>query len=476
MSKAKNKIRISFPSPAAEHVTGSMTYIKSSNRQIILDCGLHQSNSLADQYQANSRKLPFKARDLDYIFICHMHADHALLLPRLIREGFQGRIIVPTGFSVLFPIMAKDSLHIMERDIMSLDKRARKGHTYAPLYEEADAKHTMDFVEEYDCGEKIELDDEVSFQFYEAGHIIGSAQVVLWIKEGNQVKKIGYTSDIGGDTIGQYYSGRFEPIDKVQCLIGEATYSRQERNVKKRDRINDLNKMRDIIKDVCCEKHKKVLIPSFSLSRSQNILTHLYNLFADDPKFKVPIIVDSPLTVSICKAYKELLSGDELELYKKVLAWDNVKMITDYKDSLSYQNSKEPCVIVASSGMITAGRSVQWAKTLLPGKDNHILFVGFSTDGSIASKIRAHKQKTISIEKRQVKNNCKITSLLSFSSHADQKCLLDYYSNIVADKICLVHSEQKSKIEFAKVLQEEVYNKNKTTKIVAANKSTTILV
>lgn len=472
--KNKDKIKITVPSPASEDVTGSLIYIESTNNKVILDCGLHQSSNLKEQYLANARKLPFKARDINYIFILHLHADHMLLLPRLVKEGFCGKVIMPKGSKMFFKIMGYDSAFISQKDIDALERKYKK--KFEPIYTESDVEDCLQYIEEYDFREKIKLNDDLEFEFYHAGHILHSAQVKLWIREGNHTKTLGYTSDIGSNKITQFYTENFEPMDKVQVLFGEATYSRQTRDINKKDREVDLRKMKDIITEVCCNNKKKVLIPSFSLSRSQNIITHLYNLFSNDENFNIPILIDSPLTISICNAYMESLEGEDLELFKKVMNWKNIKLIKDYKESQVWQNGKEPCVCIASSGMMTAGRSINWTKSLLPNSGNHILFVGFSTEGSLANKIRnGHKQKTITIENKQYANRCGITELHSFSSHCDRGGLLKYYSEINAEKICLVHSEQKSKIEFSKDLQEEISKKCKTTSVVAVNRSTKIL-
>lgn len=473
MSKKKNNIKITVPSPASEDVTGSLIYIESTNNKIILDCGLYQSNNLKEQYLANSRKLPFKAKNIDYIFIQHLHCDHQSLLPRLVKEGFCGRIIMPIGSRSLFKVMINDSAFIMQKDIDALKRKYKKD--FEPIYTESDVDETLELIDEYDFREKIKLNDDLEFEFYHAGHILHSAQIKLWIREGNQIKTIGYTSDIGNSKIPQFYTEDFEPMDKIQVLFGEATYSRQTRDVTIKDRETDLRKMKDIITEVCCNNRKKVLIPSFSLSRSQNILTHLYNLFSDDENFHIPILIDSPLTIDICREYLKTLDGEELELFKKVLSWKNVKLVKDYKESMGWQNGKEPCVCIASSGMMTAGRSINWCKSLLPHKGNHILFVGFATEGSLANKIKnGHKQKTITIEKQKYDNNCGITELHSFSSHMCRGGLLKYYSEMQVDKICLIHSEFQSKVEFAKDLQEEISKKCHNGKVIAVNKSTVI--
>lgn len=472
--KSKDKIRVSFVGGNAEDVTGSMTLVEFGEHKLLIECGLYQSESLMNDYKINNRKLPFKPSEIEYIFCGHNHADHMLLLPRLYAQGCKAKIIVPKNVKNLFEIMALDSAFIMQRDTETIERRYNK--CVNPIYIDEDVSATLPYFQEYDYNQKIELDENISFQFIPSGHIINGAQLEIWIKNNNHISKIGYTSDIGNIVIPKYYVTPFQPIEKCDLFIGESTYSDNSRSVTMKDREKDLEKIHSIIDTVCCDNGHKVLIPVFALDRVQNILTILYKMFGEDKSFDIPIIVDSPLACKITKLYEQLLTGEDLELYHQVMNWKNLKFVEEYEDSKFYQQSKEPMIICACSGWMSAGRSRTWAKRLLPDALSHIIFVGYSSEGSLSYKIKKGKvTKTISIDGKAYANKCNVTSLLSFSSHMQHNELLDYYSNVQCEKVCLVHGNFKDKCNFGKELQDEISKKNKTSKAVIVNKSTSIL-
>lgn len=473
--KSKDKIRVSFIGGNAEDVTGSMTLIEFGEHKILLECGLYQSESLMNDYKINNRKFSFKPSEIEYIFLGHCHADHMLLLPRLYANGCTAKILCSKGTEQLFEIMASDSAFIMERDTETIERRY--GKVVNPIYTESDVSSTLPYFQEYDYNEKIELNDNLSFQFIPSGHIINSAQIEIWIKNNNHISKIGYTSDIGNVVIPKYYVTPFQPIEKCNLLIGESTYADNSRSVTMKDREKDLEKIHSIIDTVCCDNGHKVLIPVFALDRIQNIITILYKMFGRDESFDIPIIIDSPLACKITRLYKKLIvNEDDLELYHQVMNWKNLKFVAEYEDSKFYQDSKEPLIICACSGWMSAGRSRTWAKRLLPDALSHIIFVGYSSEGSLSYKIKKGKvTKTISIDGKAYANRCNVTDLSSFTSHMQHNELLNYYSNVQCEKVCLVHGDFKPKCEFGKELQNEISKKNKCNKVVVVNRSTEIL-
>jgi metallo-beta-lactamase family protein len=473
--KSKDKIRVSFVGGNAEDVTGSMTLIEFSGHKILLECGLYQSESLMNDYKVNNRKLPFKPSEIEYVFVGHNHADHMLLLPRLYTQGCKAKIIAPKNVEQLFEIMALDSAFIMQRDTETIERRYNK--CVNPIYTEDAVSATLPYFQEYDYNEKFELDDNISFQFIPSGHIINGAQIELWIKNNNHITKIGYTSDIGNTVIPKYYVTPFQPIEKCNLLIGESTYADNSRSVTMKDREKDLEKIHSIIDTVCCDNKHKVLIPVFALDRTQNILTILYKMFGSDESFDIPIILDSPLACKITRLYEKLITNEnDLELYHQVMNWKNLKLVEEYDDSKFYQQSKEPMIVCACSGWMSAGRSRTWAKRLLPDAQSHIIFVGYSSEGSLSYKIKKGKvTKTISIDGKAYANRCNVTDLKSFSSHMQFNELLDYYSNVQCEKVCLVHGEKKAKENFSKELQNEISKKNKCGKVICVNSSTSIL-
>ena len=476
MSKKKqNQIRVSFVGMSSEDVTGSMTLIEMDKKKILLECGLFQSNNMKKDFQINSRKLPFKPKEIDYVFINHAHIDHTGLLPRLYAEGSKAKIIAVRDTSSILSILLKDSAFIMERDLVKLNKNS--DITFKPIYTIDNVERCLNSIREFEHNILYELDDEISFEFIPAGHIVKSAQLLLCLKQGNSTRKILYTSDIGNIKVNKFYTEPFERVDHANLVIGECTYSNNKRTVKAKDRQNDLDKIKTVIEDVCIERKGKVLIPSFALDRCQNIVTHLYNLFGHDENFNIPVIIDSPMAVAITKTYGEILDGEDKLLFDRVMSWKNLKLVSESEDSKTSVSSKDPAIICSSSGMLTAGRSIYYVKSILPDSRSTILFIGFASENSLANKIKeGYKNKTITIDGKAYSNRCQIVDLKSFTSHMQHDDLLDYYSSINCEKIALVHSNFNDKVLFCKELQDAIADKNRTSKVICVNKSTSIII
>lgn len=468
----KNQIRVSFLGNNSENVAGSMTLITTQTKNILVECGLIQGNKtmLAD-YRANSAKFEFKPKDIDLVIIGHNHADHISMLPRLYKEGCTAQIIVPKGSYDIMNILMSDSAHIMGKDAETLTKKS--GKYVEPIYTQDNVDVCLQYITEYDFDTKIAIDDEFTFRFVGSGHIINAAQIEMWITSGTNTKKILYTSDLGS-TLPKHYSTKFKAVDKANLVIGECTYSNGKRCATIKDRKTDLEKIKSIVNEVCICNKSKVLIPVFALDRCQNILTVLYEMFKDN-KDCPNVLIDSPMACKITKLFSKLIDDSEKELYSQILAWDKLKLIEDYEASKAYQDSNEPLIVCAASGMLSAGRSVAWAKKLLGNSKNCLLFVGYAADNSLASKIKMGKHKTITIENKAVPNKAAIVDLKSFSSHLQHDGLLEYYSNINADKIALVHGNFNEKLVFAEELQAEIAKKNKTGRVICVNRSTEIV-
>ena len=468
----KNQIRVSFVGNNSEHVTGSCTLIETQTKKILVECGLVQGEAtlLAD-YKLNTQKFDFKPKEIDYIFIGHIHADHCCLLPRLYAQGCKAKIIAPSGTYDLARILLEDSAYIMSRDVETLKRKT--GKEYSPIYTSEDVETCLEYWNEFNFEYPINLDSEVKFNFIGSGHIINATQIELWIKSGNNTKKILFTSDLGS-SIPKFYSTKFKPVDKANLVVGECTYADGSRCATIKDRKIDLEKIKSVIDDICLDKKGKVLIPTFALDRTQNILTFLYNMYKNDENCPI-VIVDSPMACKITKLFSNLLNGDDAELYKKVLNWNKLRLVEEYETSKVYQFANEPMIVLSCSGMLAKGRSVNWCAKLLPNSNNCILFVGYSAYNSLGRKIKEGKQKTITIDGKPIKNRCCIVDLKSFSSHMQHDDLLKYYSDINADKIALVHGEFSDKLVFCKELQDERNKKCKSGKVICANKSTEIV-
>lgn len=469
MAKSKSKIQINFVGEAASDVTGSCIHIKTPHKQILLECGSFQScGSTLENYKINNKHFDFKPKEIDYVFLMHNHVDHIGLVPKLYKNGSVAQIVAPTGTKQIAEILLKDSAHIMATDAEELSNKFKRD--YYPIYTENDVDRCLNYYTEYPIGEIIQLDEYIKFQFIPSGHILNSAQLELWITEGNVTKKIGYTSDLGNVHIKKYYTNTFQPIKKCDVLIGETTYARETRIANQKMRNKDLEKLETVIRQTCIEKGARVLIPTFANDRTQNMLTYIYDIFGKDEDFNVQVLVDSPMASRICRTYGELLDGEDAQKWRNVLAWKNVHFVKDAVESKKWRDSNQPVVVLASSGMMVRGRSTGWAYSMLPKTNDRIVFCGFSAENSLASIIKEGKQKTVTISGSRVKNKCQVTDLHSFSSHMQRNSLLKTYGAVECEKIVLVHGEMSGKIEFAKELQEEISKNDNTSKVVIADK------
>lgn len=469
-AKPKDKIQIQFVGEAASEVTGSCIWVKTPHVEFLIECGLYQSSgNILNEYKINNAPFKFKPKNISYVFGCHCHGDHILRVPLLFKRGMRAPVIMPTGSAPIAQILMEDSARIMACDALDLSKQY--GREYAPIYTQDHVDMCMAHLREYPMGEIIQLDEYVKFRFVPSGHIMNAAQIEIFVTEGNITKTIAYTSDLGNTHIKPYYANDFEPIHKANIFIGETTYGGEHRIATQRVRNKDLQKLKSVIENTCQNERGRVLIPCFANSRSQVMLTHLYDMFGEDPSFKIPVLFDTPMGVRVCEAYRRLLTGEDAEKWDKVLQWPNIKFITDPMESKAWQNDDSPAVIISSSGMLTHGRSRAYAKALLGDSRNVIAFCGFSVDNSLASIIKEGKVKTIKLGGKRVANRCRVVDLHSFTSHAQRDELLNYYSNVDCEKVLLVHGDMDSKREFAIDLEQEISKKDKTSKVVCVNKS-----
>lgn len=413
--------------------------------------------------------------NIKFIFIGHAHADHSCSVPALYKYNCNAQIIVPQGTSKILKEMWLDSAYINQRDAEYLCKKYDRD--FEPLYTEFEVYHALSCIKEYPFDEIVQLDEYLSFRFIHAGHILLSAQTELFFKKNNNTKKVTFTSDLGNELLNntKVFVDKFQPIVKSNIVIGEATYAAKNRSVNKKDLQNDLNKIESVLRQFCMDNNKTVVIPCFSLDRTPYMLWLLYSIFGKDEGFKVPIIVDSPLSVRLLEVYGEILIGEAKQKYDEMMSWKNIRLSKEPEDSKGYLSDKNAKCVISSSGMLQAGRSVRWVQQVLPDPNNCILFIGFATANTLAYKIKNNKhQKTITIAGKVVKNKAQIVDLRSFSSHMQRNNLIKYYSNIIADKIYLVHGNMNDKIEFKKDLEKEISEKLRSTKVIAVNRGTKI--
>lgn len=462
-----DSVKVDFIGQSADGVTGSCYLISFKDKKILLDYGLYQSSNIVDNYKINhSRKKELKPKEIDYIFISHANIDHCGAIPELFARGCDAKVYIPKGNRELIKMMLLDSVKIMESDAEKLTKQ--RGMKAVPLYTVDDVSSAMANFIELPFGERTEICDGLDVRYYNAHHIINAAQIMLYFDCGIE-KRLCYTGDIGSPTIYKPYISDIEfPHEYCDILIGESTYGADKRNHSVRDRKKDDEKLESYIEDVCINSCGKLLIPVFAMDRLQNILTELYLIFGEND-FHVPIVIDTPLGINVTNLWKDIIPKDN-DLWDKVIHWENIRFVSDWNDSVGYQESDEPMIILSSSGMLTNGRSVSWAKKLLPRGNCCIAFCGYSSEDSLASKIKNSKDyKKIEIEGRKYKNECKVIILNSFSSHACRSELVEAYSERYNyGKLYLVHGDEDAKLSVAEEVNRINGNKGKTCRAIVA--------
>lgn len=463
MAKSKSNYKINFVGNNAVEVTGSMTLLTVNNTRILIDCGIVQSNNIKKDFDINS-KLPkeIKPSTLDYCYITHLHSDHFTNTPLLIKNGYKGTIFIPKHGKQIAKKMLLDSQYILERNATMLGKE--------PYYTQQDVYETLNKIEELDFNKIFTMNEDFLVELYQAGHILASAQLLFHIKQGESIKRILFTGDIGNVKNKPKWCEEFQSCGHADIIVGECTYNKPNRTVKSHTREKDREKIKSVISTVV-EESGKVLIPSFSYDRTQVILEELYKMYKHT-KFPYKIVIDSPLSVGLTTLYSELLEGKKKQYFEEILKWDNLILSSEHKVHERLTELGKPMIIIASSGFLDFGRSNSWIKKMLPSKSSHVLFIGYSSPTSIAGKIKDGTQRSIKIDGKQYKNKCGITCLNSFSSHMQYDDLISYYTSIGAESIYLVHGEMEGKLEFANTLTDNLRKNNQTTRVVATNKGT----
>lgn len=437
---------------------------------MLLDFGLVQSNDKYEDFLANNRKTKeYKAKDLDIVFISHLHSDHALGCPKLYKNGFRGATVIPYGNYQVLKTMSTDSAFISERDIISINTQHNK--KYEPLYTMDDVNTMLEYTLVKPINEKIYVDDELSFEFIPSGHLLYGCQIILYITIDNVTKTIAYTGDIGNPKVENHFVGKFEKIKNADILIGEATYGdRPDLKTGTKERKNDLDKLKSIIDTQVYEMKGRVVIPSFAQSRVQQLALMIYELYKNS-EWQPKVYIDSPLAIQIFKDYAEILEGEDKRLFDELLQWKNLIFIKESEDSKLLVKSDEPCVVISSAGMCNVGRIRHHLKSIISNPNATALFVGFSTEGSLASLLKDNKTKSVMIDGKEYICKCSSYSLKSMSGHADFSGLIDYYTSVNCNKIILHHGNQKAKETLANELRKQLAKQCKTTRVIIANSS-----
>lgn len=479
IAKKDNKVTINVVGNNAESVSGSCSIINYNGKIALFELGsIQESHDPKTNYNYNKNLITdIKDKEnISFVILGHSHADHISNVPALYANNCTARIIVPKGNKSIIKEMWLDSAFINTREAETISFKTKK--ECLPLYTEDEVYRALTFVEELPFGEIIKLDDSLSVRFIHAGHILFSAQTEMFFKLANSIKKVTFTSDLGNinlkDT--KVFISPLESVVKSNVVIGECTYAAKGRSVTKKDIKTDIKTIKDLVLKYCVHDGRTLFIPCFALDRTPYMLWLLYSAFGDDLSFFTRIVIDSPLAIRLLEVYSKELTGEAKILFDEMMDWHCIELSKTAISSAEAMEDGEPKIVLASSGMLDAGRGVRWAKSILPNKKDCILFVGYVSPNSNAYRIQNNKSKTIVLAGDTINIKANLVSLHSFSGHMQRDDLINYYSGINTEVIYLVHSNKIDKNGFAEDLRSEISNKNKTTQVVCVDYKTKIVV
>ncbi len=446
---------------AAEVVTGSCHLLElDSGERILIDCGMFQGREERRNYGA----FGFDAESVDYLLVTHAHLDHVGRIPKLVKEGFKGTVAMTDATRDLATVIMLDSAKIMKEDYLTRYKkeqrRGREKEVPQPLYEEKDVMAVLDLphiVPEYDT--PFELCEGVTVTYRNAGHILGSAFIEIRYKEGNEERKIVFSGDIGNDN--DMVLPDLTPCKSADYLYVESTYG--DRNHQKA--LQSIEELKTVINDTL-KNWGNILIPSFAIERTQEILCILKEMHDKDELPQCQIYLDSPMATkatAIYKKYAEELLSDECQAIKKrdgtVFDFDGLNYTLTVDESKAINDVDHRAIIIAGSGMCSGGRILHHLKNRLWNRKNAVIFVGYQARGTLGRHI-VDGAKWAKIYHEDIRVQASIHTINGFSAHADQSGILDWVKGIDGlQKICLIHGEEDKQEVLRDVMGERLHEK-----------------
>ena len=417
----------------ARWVTGVNYLLETKQAKILIDCGLFQGGR--DARKMNRQKFPYQPSQIEAVLITHSHIDHIGRLPRLVKEGFRGKILATRPTKDFTQAMLFDAEKIGES-----------------IYSKSDVEKTLELFQGIDYGKKIKLNEEISFCFREAGHILGSAIIEIWA-EG---QKIVFSGDLGNPPVPLLRPTEF--IQEADYVVVESTYG--DRLHETKEQRKDL--LEDVIEDTVTQGGT-LLIPSFALERTQEVLYELNELIENHRIPRIPIFVDSPLAIKLTKIYQKyhdyfnqkavylIKSGDDL------FKFPGLKMTQTVEESKKIKQVNPPKIIIAGSGMSTGGRILHHHKQYLADPKNTLLIICYQVPGTLGRKILSGV-KTVKIFGQEIPNKIQVRAIGGYSAHADQEmlCLWVKPMKDTLKKVFVVQGEEKSALALVQHIKDHL--------------------
>ncbi len=439
---------------AAKNVTGSCYYLEANGVRLLIDCGLYQERDLKPRNWAD---FPVPPNTIDAVLLTHAHLDHCGRIPKLVKEGFNGTIYATSATAEIANIIMQDSAHIQEEDIKHKKRRHEKqGKTspfpYVPLYTMEDALKVTDMFNKVKYAQPVKIGEGITAEFREAGHVFGSSSIRVAVTQGGETRTILFSGDVGRwDLPIMRDPHQYESADYV--LI-ESTYG---------DRVH--GEVADIPGELArvinetVEAGGNVIIPSFALERTQELLYHLNGLVNEERIPLLPVFVDSPMAIKITDVFKKHQDLYDEETMEQIRAGDKpcdfprLEMTRTVDESKAIARVKGSSIIIAGSGMCTGGRVKHHLKANIERPESTVLFVGYQSHGTLG-RIILDGAETVRLFGEEYEVRARVAKISGFSAHADQNELYQWLSSIKQPprKIFITHGEEEQAEAFAKFL------------------------
>ncbi len=439
----------------ARTVTGSATLLERNSLRWLVDCGMFQGGKEIEARNQSTRS--YYPGDLSFILLTHAHIDHSGLIPKMVKDGFRGKVICTKATFDLCEIMLRDSGHIQEMEAEWQNRRHQRSgkKEVLPLYTVKDVEKSLRFFQPIRYDEIFSIADGVKVCFRDAGHILGSAMIEIWAEEGGLEKKLIFSGDLG--SLNQPLIRDPSTIEEGDVLWLESTYG----NRLHKSREETANELLKIIQEAV-RNHAKVVIPAFAVERTQDIIYTLGQLIRENLIPSIPVYIDSPLAISATEIFsrnsdcfdqetKELLSGGENPLDLPEIFYTKTT-----EESKAINEDPRAGIIISASGMCDSGRIKHHLKHHLWRKESHIVIIGYQGEGTIGRRL-VEGEKMVRLFGEEIAVNAHIHTLGGFSAHADQKGLLEWLShfNNPQLEVFVNHGEEKISIELAEIIRQK---------------------
>ncbi len=448
---------------AARTVTGSMHHLIINGKKYLLDCGLYQGKR-KEAFELNKNFNYFSPKEIECLILSHAHIDHCGNIPNLVKQGFKGNIYCTSATRDLIAYMLRDSAHIQEKDVEFVNKkRIRDGkNPFEPLYTTDDVEKALELVQAVDYHTEFKISDDISLQFFDAGHILGSAITYLILKEklragqaGFKTIRLGFSGDLGRPNLPILKDPEY--ISDIDYWICESTYGGRLH-----DNIGNLEQNLAEVINKAVERKAKIIVPAFSVGRTQELVYSFHKIFEKGFAKRIPIYVDSPLAVNVTGIFREHPECFDKEItdfmhsYEDPFGFNQLTYVNSIEDSKRLNDLDGPMMIISASGMAEAGRILHHLRNNVENPDNIILMVGYCAENTLGRKI-INKEPIVKIFGEEFHLNAEVIVLHSMSGHADENELTDYCRKLNINsikKVFLVHGDYEQQEIFSQRLNE----------------------